>query len=157
MSGARNKLILISVFGAQSKIPALMVFVVEGLNEWLRKMAIEILLSLTYLRELLNTLGMLLPQWWYFPLFNYIICTFIKWLQIDAQWRFFLTIFSMSYLSSWFIFAICWYLISYTHGDLNNNLTELNEFRSCVGGCKSFADFFLFSVETQVLPAMLKL
>ncbi|KAJ6650042.1 Inward rectifier potassium channel irk-1 [Pseudolycoriella hygida] len=70
--------------------------------------------------------------------------------MIDAQWRFFLTIFSMSYVSSWFIFAVCWYLISYTHGDLDSNLQDIKTFRSCVVGCDSFADFFLFSLETQV-------
>lgn len=63
MRQTRNKLILITVFGAQSKIPVITVFVVEDLNELSRKMAIEILLSLTYLREPQNTLGMLLPQW----------------------------------------------------------------------------------------------
>lgn len=151
MLEARNKLVSISVCGAQSKIRATTAFVVEDRNELSRKTATEILPSLIYRREPLNIFGMLLRQWWYFALINYIICTFIKWLQIDAQWRFFLTTFSLSYLSSWFIFAVCWYLISYTHGDLNKNLTEQNGFRSCVVGCKSFADFFLFSLETQVL------
>ncbi|XP_037042544.1 ATP-sensitive inward rectifier potassium channel 1-like [Bradysia coprophila] len=68
---------------------------------------------------------------------------------IDAQWRFFLTLFSLSYMSSWFIFAVCWYLISHTHGDLNRNSAEIDDIR-CVVGCKSFADFFLLSLETQV-------
>lgn len=101
-----------------------------------------------YFRDVVTTMVM-------YTLHNSIIVIyrFVVRLQIDAQWRFFLTIFSMSYLSSWFIFAICWYLISYTHGDLNKDLVNQEGFRSCVKGCDSFADFFLFSIETQVLEA----
>lgn len=145
----KHKLNLITVFGAS--ILAIMVCVVEDLNELLRKTAIVMLLSLTYRRAQLNILGMSSQQWWYKTMSIWTIFTFVIWLQIDAQWRFFLTIFSLSYISSWFIFAICWNLISFTHGDLNKNLTELSEFRSCVVGCDSFACFFLFSLETQVL------
>lgn len=85
-----------------------------------------------------------------FPRYSRVV---IKLFQIDAQWRFVLTLFSLSYFISWIIFAIFWYLISYTHGDLiYNSVTglRLNDGPLCVMGCKSFVDYFLLSVETQV-------
>lgn len=48
----------ISVFGAQLTL-VIMVFVLDDLSELLRKMVIEMLVLLTYLRESLNILGTL--------------------------------------------------------------------------------------------------
>lgn len=57
--------------------------------------------------------------------------------------------FSMNFLLSWLGFALVWWLIAYTHGDLDphnyNNLT----FTPCVQDIRSFTSCFLFSVETQ--------
>ncbi|EZA52802.1 ATP-sensitive inward rectifier potassium channel [Ooceraea biroi] len=68
---------------------------------------------------------------------------------VDAQWRWTLLVFSMHFLLSWLGFALIWWLIAYSHGDLDpqnyNNLT----FTPCVMEIRSFTSCFLFSVETQ--------
>ncbi|KAG7210449.1 hypothetical protein KM043_011978 [Ampulex compressa] len=70
---------------------------------------------------------------------------------VDAQWRWTLLVFSMNFLLSWLGFALIWWLIAYSHGDLdprnynNPNLT----FTPCVEEIHSFTSCFLFSVETQ--------
>lgn len=70
---------------------------------------------------------------------------------VDAQWRWTLMVFSMSFLVSWTSFALIWWLISYTHGDLDHlldaNETELES--PCITNIKGFMSCFLFSVETQ--------
>lgn len=76
---------------------------------------------------------------------------------VDAQWRWTLMVFSMSFLVSWTSFALIWWLISYTHGDLealdglpiidNNNSTE--PMKPCITNINGFMSCFLFSVETQ--------
>lgn len=38
---------------------------------------------------------------------------------VDAQWRWTLLVFAMNFLLSWLLFAIVWWLIVFTHGDLN--------------------------------------
>lgn len=72
----------------------------------------------------------------------------------------------MSFISTWSCFAGVWWLIAYSHGDLdyahgiitndvgdNNNRT----FIPCVTEIKSFATSFLFSIETQHTIGELKL
>ncbi|KAL0278337.1 UNVERIFIED_CONTAM: hypothetical protein PYX00_000181 [Menopon gallinae] len=79
---------------------------------------------------------------------------------VDAQWRWTLLVFSLNFLLSWLLFAVIWWLIAYSHGDLdakNNEVVAayLNEtfenphWVPCVIGINSFASCFLFSVETQ--------
>lgn len=73
----------------------------------------------------------------------------------------------MSFVSTWACFAGVWWLIAYSHGDLdyakrlqqssssdsNNNSSNSDisndTFIPCVTEIKSFATAFLFSVETQ--------
>lgn len=75
---------------------------------------------------------------------------------VDAQWRWTLMVFSMSFLLSWTTFALIWWLISYTHGDLdylssdvtvNQNSTVPS--KPCITNINGFMSCFLFSVETQ--------
>ncbi|KAF3422702.1 LOW QUALITY PROTEIN: hypothetical protein E2986_14150 [Frieseomelitta varia] len=70
---------------------------------------------------------------------------------VDAQWRWTLLVFSMNFLLSWLGFALIWWLIAYSHGDLdpesynNSNLT----FTPCIMNIRGFTSSFLFSIETQ--------
>ncbi|KAK6643039.1 hypothetical protein RUM43_004542 [Polyplax serrata] len=79
---------------------------------------------------------------------------------VDAQWRWTLLVFSLNFLLSWLLFAMIWWLIALSHGDLdseNNAVVAayMNEtFKNpnwvpCVVGINSFASCFLFSIETQ--------
>ncbi|XP_066587883.1 inward rectifier potassium channel irk-1-like isoform X2 [Prorops nasuta] len=70
---------------------------------------------------------------------------------VDAQWRWTLLVFSMNFLLSWLGFALIWWLIAYSHGDLDpGNYDNPNiSFTPCVDQIKSFTSCFLFSVETQ--------
>lgn len=56
-------------------------------------------------------------------------------------------------LSSWFIFAVLYWLICYSHGDLEpHNLPEFqqeNHHKPCIYHINNFASCFLFSIETQ--------
>lgn len=38
---------------------------------------------------------------------------------VDLKWRFTLVIFSMTFLCSWLLFAMFWWLVAFAHGDLN--------------------------------------
>ncbi|KAJ3612094.1 hypothetical protein NHX12_020371 [Muraenolepis orangiensis] len=66
---------------------------------------------------------------------------------VDLKWRFTLVIFSTTFVSSWLLFAMTWWLVAFGHGDLvpdRENGTE------CVTNVKSFSSAFLFSIEVQV-------
>ncbi|CAH2980222.1 unnamed protein product [Chilo suppressalis] len=68
---------------------------------------------------------------------------------VDAQWRWTLLVFALSFILSWLLFALIWWLIIFTHGDLsppdNQNIT----FIPCLNNVNTFTGCFLFSVETQ--------
>ncbi|XP_045596107.2 ATP-sensitive inward rectifier potassium channel 12 isoform X3 [Procambarus clarkii] len=72
---------------------------------------------------------------------------------VDIQWRWTLLVFAMSFISSWLLFAVVWWVIAYTHGDLlEHNLPgrqEQSKWTPCVVNIFSFTSCFLFSVETQ--------
>lgn len=70
---------------------------------------------------------------------------------VDAQWRWTLLVFSMNFLLSWLGFALIWWLIAYSHGDLDpNNYTNPNlTFTPCIVDIQGFTSSFLFSIETQ--------
>ncbi|MGH0184570.1 UNVERIFIED_CONTAM: hypothetical protein FKN15_015160 [Acipenser sinensis] len=40
---------------------------------------------------------------------------------VDLKWRYTLVIFTMSFLCSWLLFAMVWWLVAFGHGDLNTN------------------------------------
>ncbi|KAK6292388.1 hypothetical protein J4Q44_G00369720 [Coregonus suidteri] len=67
---------------------------------------------------------------------------------VDLKWRFTLVIFTMTFLCSWLLFAMCWWLVAFAHGDLEPNRTSGIE--QCVTNVKSFTSAFLFSIEVQV-------
>ncbi|XP_076235323.1 uncharacterized protein LOC143179825 isoform X2 [Calliopsis andreniformis] len=70
---------------------------------------------------------------------------------VDAQWRWTLLVFSMNFLLSWLGFALIWWLIAYSHGDLDaNNYIKPNlTFTPCIVDIRGFTSSFLFSIETQ--------
>ncbi|XP_019770346.1 G protein-activated inward rectifier potassium channel 3 isoform X2 [Dendroctonus ponderosae] len=71
---------------------------------------------------------------------------------VDAQWRWTLLVFALNFLLSWLLFALIWWLIVFTHGDLNMDDVYLNGTEPtppCLVGVHGFTSAFLFSVETQ--------
>lgn len=39
---------------------------------------------------------------------------------VDSQWRWTLMVFALSFVLSWLGFAVIWWLIAFTHGDLED-------------------------------------
>ncbi|XP_076275948.1 G protein-activated inward rectifier potassium channel 3-like isoform X2 [Rhynchophorus ferrugineus] len=72
---------------------------------------------------------------------------------VDSQWRWTLTIFAIGFLGSWLIFALIWWLIAFTHGDLEQDhlpsQQEDSNWTPCVLNIHGFTSCFLFSIETQ--------
>ncbi|XP_034830952.1 ATP-sensitive inward rectifier potassium channel 12 isoform X2 [Maniola hyperantus] len=68
---------------------------------------------------------------------------------VDAQWRWTLLVFALSFILSWLLFALIWWLIIFTHGDLNPPVDPHEPFIPCLNNVNSFTGCFLFSVETQ--------
>ncbi|KAK7081684.1 Inward rectifier potassium channel activity protein [Halocaridina rubra] len=72
---------------------------------------------------------------------------------VDVQWRWTLLVFAMSFITSWLIFALIWWIISFTHGDLEPphlpDRQEESSWTPCIINIFSFTSCFLFSVETQ--------
>ncbi|XP_076058169.1 G protein-activated inward rectifier potassium channel 4-like isoform X4 [Oratosquilla oratoria] len=72
---------------------------------------------------------------------------------VDIQWRWTLLVFAMSFMLSWLVFALMWWIIVFAHGDLiEEHLPERQSdigWTPCVMNIYSFTSCFLFSVETQ--------
>ncbi|XP_049616422.1 ATP-sensitive inward rectifier potassium channel 8 isoform X1 [Syngnathus scovelli] len=66
---------------------------------------------------------------------------------VDLKWRFTLVIFTTTFVSSWLLFAMSWWLVTFAHGDMD---PERLDGAHCVTGVKSFTSAFLFSIEVQV-------
>ncbi|OXA56046.1 G protein-activated inward rectifier potassium channel 2 [Folsomia candida] len=66
---------------------------------------------------------------------------------VDVKWRWTLTYFTISYVLSWFLFALIWWVIVRGHGDMDH--FEEEGWKPCVVGVASFSSIFLFSLETQ--------
>uniref|UniRef100_A0A1A8H639 Potassium inwardly-rectifying channel, subfamily J, member 8 n=1 Tax=Nothobranchius korthausae TaxID=1143690 RepID=A0A1A8H639_9TELE len=66
---------------------------------------------------------------------------------VDLKWRFTLVIFTTTFVSSWLLFAMSWWLVAFAHGDLDPERQNLSH---CVTDVKSFTSAFLFSIEVQV-------
>ncbi|XP_029289599.1 ATP-sensitive inward rectifier potassium channel 11 [Cottoperca gobio] len=66
---------------------------------------------------------------------------------VDLKWFHTLIIFTMSFLCSWLLFGMIWWLIAFSHGDLDQ---RGDDFVPCVTDIHSFASAFLFSIEVQV-------
>ncbi|XP_077090597.1 ATP-sensitive inward rectifier potassium channel 8 [Siphateles boraxobius] len=67
---------------------------------------------------------------------------------VDLKWRFTLVIFTMTFLCSWLLFAMGWWLVAFAHGDLNTDSKPVVD--QCVTNVNSFTSAFLFSIEVQV-------
>lgn len=66
---------------------------------------------------------------------------------VDLKWLYTLIIFTMSFLCTWFLFGMIWWLVAFAHGDLDTNA---DGFVPCVTQIHSFSSAFLFSIEVQV-------
>lgn len=66
---------------------------------------------------------------------------------VDLKWLHTLIIFTMSFLCSWLLFGMIWWLVAFAHGDLYQTG---GEFVPCVTDIHSFSSAFLFSIEVQV-------
>ncbi|XP_026870972.1 ATP-sensitive inward rectifier potassium channel 11 [Electrophorus electricus] len=66
---------------------------------------------------------------------------------VDLKWLHTLLIFTMSFLCSWLLFGMIWWLIAFAHGDLD---VKDDDFVPCVTDIHSFSSAFLFSIEVQV-------
>lgn len=72
---------------------------------------------------------------------------------VDSQWRWTLICFVLSFIMSWLSFAVIWWLIVFTHGDLSPahlpaNQSE-NNWVPCITNIIDFTSCFLYSIETQ--------
>lgn len=72
-----------------------------------------------------------------------IFTTILEW-----KWRYHFGIFVLSYLLTWFFFALLWYCIVLWHGDHHFALDDENH-EFCVVNVNSFITALLFSIETQ--------
>lgn len=63
---------------------------------------------------------------------------------VEIRWRVMLLVFSLSYILSWLLFGLCYWLIAYVNGDTVNL-----EGSPCVQNVHGFTGAFLFSMETQ--------
>lgn len=66
---------------------------------------------------------------------------------VDLKWIHTLIIFTMSFLCSWLLFGMVWWLVAFAHGDLDQ---KGDDFVPCVTNIHSFSSAFLFSIEVQV-------
>ncbi|KAE8283249.1 Inward rectifier potassium channel 16 [Larimichthys crocea] len=63
---------------------------------------------------------------------------------VETRWRVMFLIFSLSYILSWLFFGLCYWLIAYVHGDVD----DVNN-APCVENVRGFTGAFMFSMETQ--------
>lgn len=68
---------------------------------------------------------------------------------VDIKWRYNLLLFAMAFVISWLIFAVIWWLICFSHGDLDPNHINNDDWVPCVKEIISFTSAILFSIETQ--------
>lgn len=67
--------------------------------------------------------------------------------MVDLKWHHSLLIFTMTFICSWMMFAMAWWLIAFAHGDLDPKRSNSTP---CVTNIQSFTSAFLFSIEVQV-------
>ncbi|XP_043854592.1 ATP-sensitive inward rectifier potassium channel 1-like [Dromiciops gliroides] len=68
---------------------------------------------------------------------------------LDLKWRYKIIIFITTFLGSWFLFGLLWYIVAYVHKDLPEFHPSINH-TSCVNNINGLTSAFLFSLETQV-------
>lgn len=82
---------------------------------------------------------------------------FVKYLRdpfttlIDFRWRWLFVLYTLSFIVTWFLFGILWWIIAYAHGDLADAPYVVNSqgLAPCVTLMHDFVSSFLFSMETQ--------
>uniref|UniRef100_UPI00398EC86B ATP-sensitive inward rectifier potassium channel 15 n=1 Tax=Pristiophorus japonicus TaxID=55135 RepID=UPI00398EC86B len=67
---------------------------------------------------------------------------------IDMKWRYKLTLFTATFVMTWFLFGILWYAIAFVHGDLELLHPPANH-TPCVVNIETLTGAFLFSLESQ--------
>ena len=67
--------------------------------------------------------------------------------MLDMKWRWNLIMFVMAFILSWLSFALVWWLICFSHGDLENYGNP--DWKPCVDEVYDFNTALLFSLETQ--------
>lgn len=76
---------------------------------------------------------------------------------VDARWRWTLLYFFMGFTGDWLFFALVYWFISYTHGDLREENLPLYQnvtgWTPCIEEIQGFTSTFLFSVEIHTTLA----
>ncbi|XP_061165951.1 ATP-sensitive inward rectifier potassium channel 12-like [Saccostrea echinata] len=67
---------------------------------------------------------------------------------LETQWRLFLSLFALSVVFSWVLFATVYFLIAYSNGDFEEKSYEEDRL-FCVENTPDFISMILFSMETQ--------
>ncbi|XP_058510394.1 inward rectifier potassium channel 16-like [Solea solea] len=63
---------------------------------------------------------------------------------VEIRWRVMFLIFCLSYILSWLLFGLCYWLIAFVNGDGENEDDDL-----CIYNVRGFTEAFMFSMETQ--------
>uniref|UniRef100_A0A8C6SDR3 Potassium inwardly rectifying channel subfamily J member 15 n=1 Tax=Neogobius melanostomus TaxID=47308 RepID=A0A8C6SDR3_9GOBI len=66
---------------------------------------------------------------------------------VDMKWRYKLTLFSSTFILTWFLFGVLFYLIGLGNGDMEPGLSE--NYTRCVQNVYTLTGAFLFSMESQ--------
>ena len=67
---------------------------------------------------------------------------------LDSSWGLCVVMFASSFYGSWLMFACLYYIIAYSHGDLQQDINS-PDWVPCIQKIDGFAACFLFSLETQ--------
>lgn len=66
---------------------------------------------------------------------------------LDLEWRYAMAILFNTFLVTFLVFAVFWWLMAYNNGDFDNLENPKHDF--CLLGVRSFPGAILFSMETQ--------
>ena len=67
--------------------------------------------------------------------------------MLDMKWRWNLLMFILAFILSWLFFALVWWLICFSHGDLENYGKA--DWKPCIDEVYDFNTALLYSIETQ--------
>lgn len=66
---------------------------------------------------------------------------------VDMKWRYKLTLFASTFVLTWFLFGVIFYVIGVGNGDMEPGLSE--NYTACVQNVHTLTGAFLFSLESQ--------
>ncbi|XP_028838711.1 ATP-sensitive inward rectifier potassium channel 15 isoform X2 [Denticeps clupeoides] len=66
---------------------------------------------------------------------------------VDMKWRYKLTLFASTFVSTWFIFGVIFYLIGMSNGDMDSDVASNHT--PCVMNVRTLTGAYLFSLESQ--------